>query len=131
MTKQIHVVGAVIVKDGLVLCARRGQVRTLAGKWEFPGGKIETGETPEVALAREIREELGVDVVIGAAVEATVHKYDFGVVHLATFYCELVTGEPRSTEHADLRWVAPAALDALDWAPADIPAVRTIQSQHA
>ena len=125
--KQINVVGAVIVKDGEILCAQRG-TGALAGLWEFPGGKIEPGETGRQALEREIDEELLCQVIVGDEVTTTVHEYAFGVVTLTTFWCELVGGVPVLTEHAEVRWLAPTALEELEWAPADIPAVEMIQS---
>lgn len=124
--KYVDVVGAVIQRDGLVLCTQRGSGH-LAGKWEFPGGKIEAGESPRGALEREIREELLCDVKVGDVVTTTTHEYDFAVITLTTFYGELVGGEPELTEHADARWLPPADLDSLDWAPADVPAVAKIR----
>lgn len=126
MKKQINVVGAVIVKDSEVLCAQRGPAGSLAGMWEFPGGKIEPGETAREALQREIVEELECQVAVGDEVTTTRHEYEFGIVTLTTFYCELVAGTPKLTEHAEVRWLAPDVLGALDWAPADIPAVERI-----
>lgn len=129
--KHYDVVGAVIIENGLVLCAQRGSTGLLGGRWEFPGGKIEPGETPREALVREIAEELDCSVSVGAQVASTTHEYEFGVVELRTFYCDLVAGTPYATEHAELRWVAPADLSALDWAPADIPAVNRIRRDTA
>lgn len=126
MKRQIDVVGAVIVEGENVLCARRGNGGTLAGLWEFPGGKLEHHEPPRDALFREIREELVCEVEVGDEVATTAHEYDFGVVCLTTFYCRLVSGSPRATEHAELRWCRPAEMTALEWAPADIPAVKQI-----
>jgi len=125
--KQINVVGAVIVNNGTVLCAQRGPHGSLAGKWEFPGGKIEAGETPRDALLREIQEELHCEVVVGDEVESTAYEYDFGVVTLTTFFCDLVAGTPVLTEHAAVEWRRPEDMHLLDWAPADIPAVARIQ----
>lgn len=127
MKKQINVVGAVILKDGEVLCAQRGYEGSLPGMWEFPGGKIEAGETPRDALQREIDEELICQVSVGDEVVSTTHEYDFGIVTLTTFYCELVGGTPQLTEHAAVRWLAPADLFELEWAPADVPAVEKIK----
>jgi 8-oxo-dGTP diphosphatase len=121
--KQINVVGAVILRDGLILCAQRGPGGSLGGMWEFPGGKIERGETAREALIREIEEELLCEIVVGDEVTTTTHDYDFGTVTLTTFRCELVHGEPTLTEHADVKWVEPADLGELAWAPADRPAV--------
>lgn len=127
MSRQIEVVGAVVVRDGLVLCAQRGAHGELPLHWEFPGGKVEPGESPREALAREILEELGCRVAVGDQVERTAYAYDFGTVTLTTFWCDLVSDEPVLTEHAELRWVAPDALAELDWAPADVPAVEAVR----
>lgn len=125
MTQHIDVVAAVIVLDGRVLCARRGPGR-LEGKWEFPGGKIEPGETPKGALAREVAEELGVVIVVGERVETTHYEYTFGSIVLQTFRCTLAAGAPAAREHTSIAWKLPRELTLLDWAPADIPAVRSI-----
>lgn len=127
MKKQIYVVGAVIVSQGKVLCVQRGPNGSLPGMWEFPGGKIEPGETPQAALSREIQEELRCDIAVGDEVATTTHEYDFGVVHLTTFYCDLVSGTPQLVEHVDLVWSSPTDLRRLEWAPADIPAVGFIE----
>ncbi len=88
--RHINVVGAVIVRDGRILCAQRGSDGSLGGMWEFPGGKIEPGETPGMRSIREIDEELRCEVVVGDEVTTTTHDYDFGRVTLTTFWCELV-----------------------------------------
>ncbi|MUV37641.1 8-oxo-dGTP diphosphatase [Lentibacillus sp. JNUCC-1] len=124
--KDIHVVGAVIVKDHKILCAQRGETKTLAYKWEFPGGKVEQGETAKEALKREIAEEMHCEIEVGNQVEHTVYEYDFGVVHLTTFYCALLEGDPVLTEHVAIKWLPKEKLFTLDWAPADIPAIETI-----
>ena len=131
MPRQTDVVGAVIVKNGLVLCAQRGPHGALAGLWEFPGGKIEPDESARDALEREISEELRCVVEVGDEVTTTSHEYDFGVIALTTFFCRLAQGTPDPVEHASIRWVAPAELDTLAWAPADIPAVTVIRAQLA
>lgn len=131
LRRHVTVVGAVIVRDGAVLCAQRGP-GSQAGLWEFPGGKVEAGETPTAALVREIREELGCDVTVGDEVTTTTHAYDAVTVTLTTFWCTVPAHqEPRAHEHAALRWVAPCDLGGLEWAPADVPAVRVVQQRSA
>lgn len=126
MQKQIRVVGAVIVRNGAVLCAKRGPLGSLAGLWEFPGGKIEPGETARAALEREIAEELECTVDVNDELTTTTHEYDFGIVTLTTYWCRLVEGDPKLTEHAEVRWCRPSELGGLNWAPADIPAMAMI-----
>jgi 8-oxo-dGTP diphosphatase len=128
--KQIDVVGAVIVREGRILCAQRGATSSLAGMWEFPGGKIEPGETARQALEREIAEELLCRVRVGEMVAETSHEYDFGIVNLTTFYCELVEGSPKLSEHSAVEWLTAQELGNLEWAPADIPAVAILQTGH-
>ncbi|MCX6431391.1 MAG: (deoxy)nucleoside triphosphate pyrophosphohydrolase [Actinobacteria bacterium] len=128
MPKRIHVVGAVITRDGLVMCAQRGDDGNLPGLWEFPGGKIEPGESKQAALMREITEELGCTVEVGREVTTTTHEYEFGEVTLTTFYCRLVAGTPKLTEHASIKWLRPDELESIPWAPADIPAIALIRA---
>lgn len=126
MKKEIIVVGAVVVDKGKVLAAQRSQSMSLPGMWEFPGGKIEQGESPRDALVREMQEELLCTVEIGEQVASTRHEYDFGFVTLTTFYSRLVEGTPRLTEHSEIRWIDAAELDSVEWAPADVPAVHRV-----
>lgn len=128
MTRRFNVVGAVIVSEERVLAAKRGPAGSLPNMWEFPGGKVEDGESPQGALAREIREELLVDIKVGEEIVSTTHDYEFGVVTLTTFYCELRSGVPQLTEHAALCWLTPDQLFSVEWAPADLPAVGRIHS---
>ena len=111
-----------------MLAAQRGGSGTLSGLWEFPGGKVEQGETPREALEREVAEELDCGVVVRGQVTSTVHSYDFAEITLTTFYCDLVTGEPRLTEHTAVRWLPPEDLDDVSWAPADLPAVAIVKA---
>ncbi len=128
MPKQIQVVGAVITRDQFVMCAQRGHDGRLPGLWEFPGGKIEQGETKTDALVREIKEELGCSIEVGREVTTTTHLYEFGEVTLTTFYCELVAGTPTLTEHVAIKWLRPSELDTISWAPADIPTIVQIRA---
>lgn len=128
--KQVKVVGAIIINEGRILCAQRGETKTLAKLWEFPGGKIERNETPHQALARELREELMIEVDIQSEkFEETSYFYDFGLVNLTTYICLLKKGEPRLTEHIEVKWLKPAELTDVEWAPADIPAVKKLMRE--
>jgi 8-oxo-dGTP diphosphatase len=129
VVRQLDVVGAVIVEAGRVLCAQRGPEGALASLWEFPGGKVEPGESPKDALAREIAEELRCVVEVGDQVTTTSHAYDFGVVVLTTFWCRLIEGTPDPTEHASIRWLEPRELGTVTWAPADVPAAARVRAQ--
>ena len=130
MKKNIRVVGAVIIDGDKILCAQRGMEKSLPGLWEFPGGKIEETETPQPALQREIQEEMHCRVEIGEQVEHTVYEYDFGIVHLTTFYCQLVEGTPVLTEHIEIQWLKADELEQLEWAPADIPAIEKLKRTY-
>lgn len=130
MSRYINVVGAVLLRGGKILAAQRGEGRALAGMWEFPGGKIEAGETPEQALQRELKEELRIDAIIDDFIETTKHSYDFGTVVLTTYYATITNGgDPELTEHAQIRWCTPAELKELEWAPADVPVVNKISAK--
>lgn len=124
---QIDVVGAAIIRDGMLLCALRPPGGPIGNMWEFAGGKVEPGETHHQALVREIDEELGVIVQPNALIARTTLPYPGRLITLTTYYCDLISGVPAATEHAELRWVPIADLLELDWAPLDVPAVEQIQ----
>ena len=122
----IEVVAAVFYRDGDVLACKRAPGTSAAGKWEFPGGKVEQGETEREALEREVQEELACRVKVNDKITTTRYEYDFGFVTLSTFDCALLQGEPVLTEHIQMKWLPLQTLDTLDWAPADIPTIKKL-----
>lgn len=121
----VPVVCAVIERDGRVLLAQRPPTKLLALKWEFAGGKVEPGEDPAAAIVREIREELGCDIVITRALPRFVHDYGRVVIEMIPFVCALAPGSaaPHPHEHVDLAWVRPADFERFDLAAADWPVI--------
>ena len=119
-------VGAIFIADGKILAAQRGDGRNLAGYWEFPGGKIELGESGAQALAREVREELCVEIKVGDFVARSVYEYEFGVVTLDTYFCTIADGQIQLTEHHEIRWLNVNELFSVKWAPADIPIIEEL-----
>lgn len=125
---QVEVVGAVIVKDNKVLAARRPFEKTLGGLWEFPGGKIEENESHELALKREIEEELSCSINVEEFIIKEIYKYDFATIALSTYFCTLKNGSPIIGEHMDLKWLDVSELDSVEWAPADYPTLEMIKN---
>lgn len=124
----LAVVGAVLVDHGRILACRRGPQTSLSGWWEFPGGKIEPGESPRDALRREILEELGVRIAVGGLVARQVTATATRPIDLACYWATCVEGElpTASTDHDALLWLEPAELPSLRWAPADVPMLDAI-----
>lgn len=121
------VVGAAIVRDGRVLAARRSAPPALAGGWEFPGGKVEPGESAEAALARECREELGVSIAVGALLGTADIRPGYA---LHVYVAALLAGEPRPLEdHDALAWLSGDELDDVPWLPADRPVLAAVRGQ--
>ena len=125
--RDIIVVAAVIVQDGKVLAAKRKPGGPSGGLWEFAGGKVETGETPQEALAREIKEELGLDVRVGEELGLFVTELEPYTIHLQCFWCTVEDGCLKLVDHDDAQWCSLAELNGLTWALPDLPAVRQIQ----
>ena len=125
--KTIEVVAAVIRDGDRVLATQRGYGE-FEGMWEFPGGKIEPGESHTVALKREIREELAVDVAVGERI-CTV-EYDYPNFHLTMhcYFCSIVNGVVELLEHKSARWLAHDELDSVEWLPADVSVVNSLRS---
>ncbi len=128
----VDVVCAVMMSDdGTYLVCRRRQDRHLGGLWEFPGGKLEPGESAPEALRREIREELDIDIEVMEALP-TVDWSDGAVtIRLHPFFCRILAGEPQALDHDELRWCCAEEFAALDWAPADLPVLEEIGKRQA
>ena len=117
----ITVTAAILYNDDRVLIGRRKAGLRHAGKWEFPGGKLNRGETPQSCLKRELKEEFNIRVKVGDAFADNVFSYRRGPVHLTAFWVHWIDGEMRATDHDRIAWVLPANLKAYDLLPADIP----------
>ena len=125
----IAVVAALIVRDGRLMIAQRPAGKHMAGKWEFPGGKIERGETPERALERELSEELGVRTETGRVYHVIAHSYPEKDVLLLFYRCRLTEGEPEAIEEAEVRWIGENQLRDFEWAEADAPLIDLIERE--
>lgn len=124
-----QVTAAVIEKDGRILLARR-KGGALAGKWEFPGGKLEPGETPEACLRRELMEEMGVDTEIGAFVCSSKFEYKHLPIELLVYRARHLSGEFKLNDHSAIEWVKPGDLSSYDLSAADIPVVNILLGQE-
>jgi len=127
--KYIEVACAIIERGGKVLCTQRSETMSLPLKWEFPGGKINEGESPEECLKRELAEELGIEVSIGAPLSVSTYRYPTFSVTLYPFICKIISGEIVLHEHAAMSWLSPEELQNLDWAEADGPVIKEYQRQ--
>jgi 8-oxo-dGTP diphosphatase len=124
------VVAGMIARDDRVLITQRRADQPLPLAWEFPGGKIEPGESPEVALARELREELGIDVVVGRVWDVLFHAYPDYDVYMLVYRCTPSGPEqPRCVEVADLAWCRPDELIRYDILPADAPLIARLRAE--
>lgn len=123
--KDIHVAAAIIIKDEKFFATQRGYGEW-KDWWEFPGGKIEPAETPQVALMREIHEELATDIEVGKKL-CTV-EYDYPKFHLIMhcYLCSIKSGEPTLLEHEAARWLAMDELNSVQWLPADVEVIKKI-----
>jgi 8-oxo-dGTP diphosphatase len=121
--KHIHVACAIIEQEGKVLCTQRSKTMSMPMKWEFPGGKIDDGESPEDCLHREVAEEIGITVDVLLSLPPHTHRYSTFTVTLYPFVCRISSGEIVLHEHAALTWLPPEELHRLDWADADPPVI--------
>ena len=127
----MKVVTAAIIQDqGRFFVARRGPGEKLAGLWEFPGGKVEPGETLQESLTREIKEELGVEALVGMVLAETQYKYAHGEILLVGLQTEIKSNDIKLSVHDKAEWLLPAQILALELAPADIPIAKFLMESN-
>ena len=121
MKNTLQVVGAIIVKDGRILAVKRGENKNkaVAYKYEFPGGKIEQGETPQQALKRELLEEMNYHIAVDEEFMSVTYEYEDVIVNLHTYLCAPLSDTYALNEHIDEKWLLPSELFNVEWAPAD------------
>lgn len=125
-----RVTAAILENRGMILIAKRKATDILAGKWEFPGGKIRVNETPRECLARELKEEFNIDVKIGAFLGESMHHYESGPIKLLAYYATWIGGSFTLNAHSDFAWITPENLDEFDFAAADMPFVKKLQQKE-
>lgn len=127
----ISVTAAILIYGKKILIAQRREKDRLAGKWEFPGGKIEPGERPEECLIREMKEEFGVNVTVTGFFGKNVYEYESGTIELLAYYVNWHSEKFKLNAHAAIKWVPLSQLDQFDFAPADVPFVEKLQHHHS
>ena len=124
--KTINVVAAVIKMDNKIFATQRGYGE-FKGGWEFPGGKIESGETPQEALVREIKEELGAIIKVGNLIDTVEYDYPNCHLNMQVFWGEVISGKLVLKEHQAARWLSVHEIDSVNWLPADLELVEKIK----
>ena len=129
LNKTYQVTAAIILKGSEILIARRAPNKHLAGFWEFPGGKIEEGETPQECLKRELQEELGIVVNVGAFFMQNEHHYGDKIIVLKAYECEHISGNIVLSDHDQVKWVEKSEFANFKFAPADIPFLKALNGE--
>ncbi|MFO7495587.1 MAG: (deoxy)nucleoside triphosphate pyrophosphohydrolase [Desulfobacterales bacterium] len=127
--KLVTVTAAILEHNGKILIAQRKASDRLSGKWEFPGGKLEKGETPEGCLQRELREEFGIETSVGHFVAESIYHYDHIAIRLIAYAATLLGGRLEPIDHDDYRWVTISELDRYEFAAADVPVVNKLRKR--
>lgn len=122
-----EVIAAIIIDNNKILIGQRGKNEKLAGKWEFPGGKIELGETPQECLKREIKEELKVDIAIGNYFGESIYTYLNGKIKLIAYFATILSGDIKLSVHDKVEWITISEIDEYEFAPADIPFIEKLK----
>jgi 8-oxo-dGTP diphosphatase len=126
----IKVAAGIIFNDGKFLVARRSAHKSMGGKWEFPGGKIEQNETPEETLIREFKEEFNITITIDHFFLDTTHDYGDFTINLVSFKGRFIEGTIKLVDHDSYLWIEVDNLNDFDWAEADIPIIQKLQSNE-
>lgn len=129
LNKTYQVTAAIIRKGSKILIARRSPNKDLGGYWEFPGGKIEEGETPQECLRRELQEELGIVVNVGTFYMENEHNYGEKIILLKAYECEHISGDIILDDHDKIEWVYKSEFINFKFAPADIPFIKTLNGE--
>lgn len=127
----LHVACALIEREGRILAAQRSRAMSMPLKWEFPGGKLDAGESPEACLRREIAEEMGIEIAIGRALPLSTHRYPDFTITLYPFVCTIASGEPSLNEHRAIAWLLLEELPVLNWTEADAPIIESYRQSLA
>ncbi len=128
--KTFNIVAAFIYENGKFLICQRPQGKARALLWEFAGGKVETGESNEQALARECLEELAVIVEVGTLFYSHSHEYEDIIVNLFIYHTKIIGGQIQKLEHNDIRWITPQETDNYEFCPADVDVLRLIKETY-
>ena len=122
----VKVIAGIVERDGRILIARRKKDDPLKNKWEFPGGKLESHESPEECLKRELMEELGIEIEVGDFFCSSSYRYRHVTVELSFYRVASFTGEIMLNDHQEIKWVSPAEMDSFDFPEADVPVIRKL-----
>jgi len=125
-----RVIAALLMKDGLCFIAKRRAGDALANLWEFPGGKLEAGETPQECLRREMQEELQIDVIVGKLFDENIYEYEFGMIHLSVYWVSWTGGTLYPAVHDEIAWVDKQTIQNYQFVPADIPIVEHLRKSN-
>ena len=129
--KITEVVAALIWRDDKFMICQRPAHKARGLLWEFVGGKVEVGESPEEALIRECREELGVSLSVGEVFMDVTHEYPDLLVHLTLFHATIAQGEPQKLEHNDIKWITPREIPNYDFCPADVEILEKLMQAYS
>ena len=124
--KVVEVAAAIIQKEDKIFATRRGYGK-FKGMWEFPGGKVEPGETPEEAVVREIREELETEILVGRCFAEVDYDYPDFHLHMKCYLCTVKSGDLKLIEHSEARWLTRESLESVEWLPADVGVIERLK----